>query len=238
MPEAPRKPDSPRGLGTKLAIGALLGCLGFAVVAVAHTNEVDESYAGYRNEELIDILNGLTGTQDRAEREIARLEKAQAELQSDTSKRQAAIDQARKEANTLAILAGRVPVTGSGIKVTITPAGEPPDIEAFIDLVQELRTAGAESLEFNNEVRVVASTSFDAIEGAIVVDGVELAGPIVVDAIGAPSTLRGAIDFALGPRAQFEDDGASVKIDELPELKIMSTTDRVEPDFARDAGGG
>jgi hypothetical protein len=55
-------------------VAVLLAVVGFAAVTQVRANEVDNTYAGLREQDLIDVLNGLAGTTQRAETEISRLE--------------------------------------------------------------------------------------------------------------------------------------------------------------------
>ena len=213
-------------------MAVLLGIVGFAGITQVRAYEVDDTYAGYREEDLIAYLNGLAGTTQRAQAEITRLERTRDELRSSTNARQAALEQARDEADTLDILAGTVPVTGPGIRMTIDEVDGPVSVDTFLDTVQELRNAGAESMQINGEVRVIASTSFEDGTGGIVVDGKQLSAPYVIDVIGEPSTLVGGLDFALGPLDQLEDDGAEVKVDKLGSLDIESVVPAQRPEFA------
>ena len=58
----------------QVVVAILLAAVGFSAVTQVRANEVDNTYAGYREQDLIDVLNGLAGTTQRAESEIARLE--------------------------------------------------------------------------------------------------------------------------------------------------------------------
>ena len=152
-------------------MAVLLALVGFAGVTQVRTNQVDDTYAGLRQQDLIDILNGLAGTTQRAQDEIQRLEATRDDLQSDTSARQAALEQARQQAQVLSILAGTVPVRGPGVTITIKEVAGQVRVGPFIDMVQALRSAGAEAMQINDEVRVVAQTSFEDGNGGILVDG-------------------------------------------------------------------
>ncbi|GAB2757042.1 hypothetical protein GCM10027020_06580 [Nocardioides salsibiostraticola] len=217
---------------TQMVVALILALVGFAGVTQVRANEVDDSFAGVRQQDLIDILNGLAGTSQRAERELARLEQTRDDLQSDSSRRQAALDQAENEAATLSILAGLVPVTGPGIRVTIKEVTGQITISTLLDVVQETRTFGAEAIQFNGEVRVVAQTSFEDVGDAIEVDGVRLTAPYVIDIIGEPAGLEGAINFSQGPRAQVRDDGGELEVQTLTSLDIESIRQPVPPEYA------
>jgi len=222
----------------QVVVALLLAVLGFAAVTQLRSNELNDTYAGYSEQALIDVLNGLAGTSQRAEAELARLEETRQRLQSDTSAEQAAIEQARIEADTLQVLAGVVPVTGPGIRITVTEETGAVDIDSLLDTVQEMRTAFAEAMQFNGQVRVVASTSFEDGVGGIYVDGTLLEPPYVIDVIGDPAALRGGLTFPEGPIAQLEDDGASVKVEELQALDIESVVEVEQPTFAEPGSTG
>ena len=216
----------------KVVVAVLLALLGYAAVTQVRFTNVDNTYAGFREQDLIDVLNGLAGATQRAESEIARLERTRDDLRSSTGAREAALADAERQADNLAIMAGLVPVTGPGVRVTITEEDGTVDVDTMVDMVQELRTAGAEAIQVNEEVRVVAQTSFEDAVGGIRVDGKLVTSPYVVDVIGEPSTLHGAVDFPKGPRDQFEDGGATVKVDELASLDIEAVVKPRKPEYA------
>ena len=221
----------------QVTVGVLLALVGFAAVTQVHTNQVDDTYAGLRQQDLIDVLNGLADTAQRAQAEIERLEETRDQLLSDTTARQAAIEQARAESENLSILAGLIPVTGPGLRVTIKEVGGPVEIGPFIDMVQALRTAGAEGMQINGEVRVVAQTSFEDAEGGIIVDGKLLAAPYVVDVIGNPVGLAEALRFPDGPQDQFaENDIAELTFEELEQVEIEAVRELPEASFAEASG--
>ena len=222
----------------QLVVAVLLGMVGYAGVVQVQAAEVDDSYSTLREQDLIDVLNGLAGARQRAESQLADLERTRDQLQSATSRRRAALDQAQQQADTLSVLAGLVPVTGPGIRVTITETTGSVEIDSLLDSVQELRTVGAEAIAFNGEVRVVAQSAFEDGEGGILVDGTLLEPPYVIDVIGDPEVLAGAISFADGPRLKLEQDGAEVEVDQLPSLDITAVRKPVQPEFAEPAATG
>lgn len=217
---------------SQLVVAVLLALVGFAGITQVHSNDVDDTYAGLREQDLIDVLNGLAGTSQRAETELRRLERTRDDLLSDTNRRQAALEQAQTEANTLSILAGLVPVTGPGIRVTITEVTGEVKLDTIIDTVQELRTSDAEAIQFNGKVRVVAQTAFEDAEGGLLVGGEFVEPPYVIDVIGEPTTLEGALTFGLGPKYEAEEDGAEMTVDSLRSLDIESVVDPTRPEFA------
>jgi uncharacterized protein YlxW (UPF0749 family) len=216
----------------QVIVAVLLALLGYAAVTQVRFTNVDDTYASLREQDLLDLLNGLADNTQRAESEITRLERTRDDLRSSTGAREAAIAQAEKQSNNLAIMAGLVPVTGPGIRVTITETDGTVEVDTIVDMIQELRTAGAEAIEINEQVRVVAQTSFDDAVGGIEVDGQLVTSPYVFDVIGAPGTLHGAVDFPKGPRDDFVDQGATVDVDELASLDIEAVVTPRTPEYA------
>ena len=213
-------------------VGALLAAVGFSAVTQVRANDLDNTYAGYREQDLIDVLTGLAGASQRAEAELARLETTREDLRSVTSRREAALAEAQQSLDTYSILAGLVPVTGSGIRVTISETDGEVSLESMIDTVQELRNAGAEAMSVNGEVRVIAQTSFEDAVGGLQIGDQLLAPPYVIDVIGDPTTLRSGMNFLRGPVDQLVDDGAAVEIAEYSSLDIEVVRNPDRPEFA------
>lgn len=216
----------------QLVVALLMAVVGFAAIVQVRANQVDDTYAGYREQDLIEVLNGLAGTTQRAQDEIARLEATRSDLQSDTDARQAALEQAQTRADTLAILAGLVPVTGPGTRITIKEVTGPVDIDTLLDTMQELRAAGAEAMQINGKVRIIAQSALEDAVGGVIIDGTLLSAPYVIDVIGEPHTLSGGMTFPQGPKSQFEDDGQTVEIVELNSIDIESVREAAQPQYA------
>ena len=220
----------------QIIVAVLLAVLGYAAVTQVRFTQVDNTYAGLREQDLIDVLNGLAGTTQRAESEIARLQRTRDDLQSSTGAREAALAQAQQQADILAILAGTVPVTGPGIRATVTEDTGPVQVQTMVDTIQELRTAGAEAIQVNGQVRVVADTPVEDAAGGLMIGGQLVSSPYVIDAIGDPHTLNtSGINFPDGPRDLFAEDGASVTVDELASLDIESVVKPAKPGYASPA---
>lgn len=214
----------------QLVVAALLALLGFAGITQVASNQTTNSYASLREQDLIEVLSGLTGAAERARQEVDRLEATRRDLESETNSREAALSAARERLQTLNILAGLVPVHGPGIRVTVTETEGRVKVSSLLDVVEELRTAGAEALEFNDSVRLAAQSSFDDSVGGIELDGVVLTSPYVIEVIGDPHTLATGLTFTSGPIEKLEDqDGAQVEVEKLDDVEIETVRDDVRP---------
>jgi uncharacterized protein YlxW (UPF0749 family) len=69
--------------------------------------------------------------------------------------------------------------------------------DTLIDIVQELRDAGAEAVAVNDQ-RVGAASSFGERDGRVALDGTTLVAPYRVAAIGPTSTLDGGLKIPGG----------------------------------------
>lgn len=218
---------------SQVVVAALLAVVAFAAIVQVQSADEGDIYASYREQDLVNVLSGLAGASRRARAEINRLETARDELVSDTNAEQVALEQAASEADTLSVLAGLVPVTGPGIRITISEVTGRVRADTILNMVQGLRIASAEAIQLNGQVRLAAQSSFTDAEGGLVVDGQLLASPYVVDVIGDPSALSGAMSILEGPRVDLQDDGAEVEVTTLASLDIESVREPVEPDFAQ-----
>lgn len=101
------------------------------------------------------------------------------------------IEQELKETN---ILLGLTDVTGPGIEVTLTD-NETKDIDAYdlLELVNELRLAGAEAISINEERIVAMSDIVDINYSFIVINGNRISSPYIIKAIGNQTYLESGL---------------------------------------------
>ena len=232
-----RRPGS-RG---QVVAAVLLAVLGFAAVTQVRANGRDQNYVGARQGDLIQLINNLSLAQQRAQTEIAKLQRTRSSLGNDTQARQTALERAKQQAGTLGILAGTLPAEGPGIRVTVTdPAsGAGVGSNQLINGLQELRDAGAEVIEINDSVRVIAQTSIvDSPGGGVVIDGKRVKAPYTIDAIGDPRTLATALDFTGGFNDEVNGVGGKVEVKQLQNLRINSVRKAVKPRYAQPGSTG
>ena len=218
-------------------VAVLVAVLAFAAVTQARLTGDDDTYAGLRQAELIQALNGLQAASRKAERDIAELEATRDRLSSSTQRRTTALEQARKEVRTLGVLAGTVPATGPGIRITVKDPQGDLSLNHLLDGIEELRNAGVEAIEINDRVRVVAQTSFDDDPDGIRVDGVLLKPPYVIDAIGNPDTLAGALEFQDGFTDDVEKDNGTVSVKKGDPIEVTVTRTPSRPRYAEPVPG-
>jgi uncharacterized protein YlxW (UPF0749 family) len=248
MSEPPDDPAPPSGLDRlrrsflapsrgQAVVAVLVGVLAFAAVTQARLTGKDDTYAGLRQAELIQALNGLQSASRKAERDISDLEVTRDQLRNSSQRRTTALEQAQSEVKTLGVLAGTVPATGPGIRITVKDPKGDLSLNHLLDGVEELRNAGVEAIEINDRVRVIAQTSFEDDAGGVRVDGVVLKQPYVLDAIGNASTLAGALEFQGGFTDDVKLDGGSVSVQRLDRVQVTVTRSPSKPRYAEAVPG-
>ncbi len=217
----------------QLIVGVLLALLGFAAAVQIRFTSTDDDFSGQRRQDLVSLLDSLSSATDRTESRIDELEETRDELLTSSQRRQAALEQGRSELDVLAILTGTVAATGPGITVTVTDTEGAVRAASMLNGIEELRDAGAEAVEINDQVRVVASTSFTEEADQIVVDDVTLRAPYVIDAIGSPQTLSEAMIFPGGFSDEIEEAGGAATVEELDVVRVDSLHRIEEPEYAQ-----
>lgn len=222
---------------TQILIACLLFVFGLGGVLQVRSHAADQAYSGLRRADLVTLLDGLTSESRRLETEVSSLSATKRQLETGAGSTAAARAEAEKRLDALRILAGTVPVEGPGIRLVITdPAGKL-SADLLIEAVQELRDAGAEVIEIDDRVRVVASTWFATQAGALVADGTVLGRPIVIEAIGDPHALEEGARFRGGLVSSVTSDrvGGTVSITRPPTVVIDSVVPAPHPVHAQPA---
>lgn len=225
-----RRPGRPQ-----MVVAVLLAVLGFAAVVQVQSFQDDTDLAGARRGDLVQLLDSLDANEERARQDLAELNDTKERLESSTERTEAARKAAREEADTLSILSGTVPVTGPGVRITINDEDNAVGASTLLNAIEELRDAGAEAIQLNGVVRVIAQSYFVDSDRGIRVDGRELTGSIVIDVIGDPDTLSEAVEFRGGLIDEVELVGGEVVVEELEEVEITALSDPREPEYAQPA---
>jgi uncharacterized protein YlxW (UPF0749 family) len=219
-----------RGQVTAAVLLAVLGVAGVTQVRLAGT---DNDYAGLRQSDLIQALSGLQAASSRNEKDIRDLEDTRDSLRDNNEKTATALERAREELSSLGILAGTLPATGPGVRITVSvPESAGIKLNFLLDGIEELRDAGAEAMEFNDLVRVVAQTSFEAADGGVDIDGKVVTSPFVIDAIGNADSLTAALKFPGGFVDDLALDEGRVTIKKLKKVRITALRAAVQPRYA------
>lgn len=210
----------PRATRANALAAVLAIALGGAIAAqVQLTNDRDLDQLS--QSDLIRVLDDVSLRATRLDQQVRELEATRDRLKSGVGTSTEAIAQAQKRVDTLGILAGTLGAQGPGIVLTIRDPSRAVTGPIILDVMQELRDAGAEAIDIGG-VRAVASTFIGDDNGTLSVDDVGIARPVVIKAIGDPNTLASAMSIPGGIVETVRQKGASASVAEQSTIKITS----------------
>lgn len=220
---APRPPPG-RPRRTAAVVVMVFGVLAaIAFVQNARSSDVDDASRAT----LIERIEEQRGRLSAAQQRVATLREDTAELEDSVSRLTSVEQQARVRIRRLGTVAGFVPVTGEGVRVTVTqPSGADPNQEVKdTDLrlvVNGLWAAGAEAVAVDGQ-RMTARSAIRRSGLAIEVNGVGIAPPYSVEAVGDTRTLAGNL-FDTTTGLEFADlaarYGIGYEVDNVSELRL------------------
>ena len=177
----------------RVVVALVAGVVGFLLVTQVRGQERFTQRLEAESEgDLARILASLNTETDALREEIAALKLQLLTLQTSSERDESAVQAAREQLQALQVLSGTVAAKGPGIVVRIVDAEATLGYDSFVDIVQELRDAGAEAIAVNGH-RVGVATWFAERDGDIVVDDVPIASPYEVLAIGRSDTLEAGL---------------------------------------------
>ncbi|WP_158168620.1 DUF881 domain-containing protein [Mycolicibacterium smegmatis] len=211
------------------ALGVLLCLLlGVAIVTQVRQNESGDSLETARPADLLVLLDSLQQREASLNTEVADLRRTLQELQASGSSDQAAIENAQARLAALSIQIGTVAATGPGVTLTITDTGPGVSAEIMLDVINELRAAGAEAIEIRGggdqqtAVRVGVDTWIAGTPGELIFDDVTVRPPYSVLAIGDPPTLAAAMNIPGGAMDSVKRVGGTMVIQQAEQVDVTA----------------
>jgi uncharacterized protein YlxW (UPF0749 family) len=204
---------------------ALLLCLllGVAIATQVRQTNSGDSLDTARPADLLVLLDSLRQREATLSTEVAELQRSLNALQASGSSDQAAIQNAQERLAALSILIGTVAATGPGVTVRIEDPGPGVAPQAMLDVLDELRAAGAEAIQISDgqqSVRAGVDTWIVGAPGALIVDGKTLIPPYSVVAIGDPPTLAAAMNIPGGAVDSVKRVGGTMSVQQGDKVDI------------------
>ena len=226
----------PRAPRAQVLTGVLCVLLGFAIaVQVRQTDS--ESLSTMRESELVSLLDQTTRQADELQDQVSELERTHQELQSGSTSREAALDAATRSAAALGILSGRLPAEGPGVTVTVRDPEQSVSALTLLNLLEELRNAGAEAVQLNDQ-RLTASSYVLGTDDGIEVDSTLLSPPYRWVAIGDPDTIATALAIPGGALAKVQIDGGTAAVESHDQVEVTATRTVPDPKYATPRSAG
>ncbi|WP_222266993.1 DUF881 domain-containing protein [Modestobacter marinus] len=215
-------------------IGVLTLVLGFAIAVQVRSTDTDAALAGLRQDDLVRILDDVTAREDRLRQQIAEQRAALEQLGTEGSTSPAALEEAADRAQALGILTGRVAAEGPGLQITVRDPADRISAAILLYAVQELRGAGAETMQVDG-VRIGVDSAVTGDPGALSVDGQPVDAPYDVLVIGSPRDMETAMNIPNGVVDKVTRRSGSVDVVQsdrvvVDALRVLEAPQYAEPE--------
>lgn len=217
-------------------IGLLTLLLGFAFAVQVRSADPTQQLAGAREEDLVRILDELSAREDRLRAQLADQRADLQDLSDTDSRSEAALDEARERAEAIGILNGTLAARGPGLEMVIRDPEAAVRVADVLDAIQELRGAGAETMQIDG-VRIGVSSAVTGEPGALMIDGRPITAPYEILVIGDPQSMETAMNIPGGVVQDMTRLGGSVAIRQSDEVLVDALRPLDTPQYASPATG-
>ena len=210
--------------GKALVFGILCLILTFAITVQLRVSSLSESESSQSKitDKLKDEIFRLN---DENVKLAEKFQNTTSEL--DDARNQAAQnDSSSKDTSELikkyTIVSGKTDVTGQGIIIKYKPSDneEKADmVKDLRDIVNEIKNAGAEAIEINNQ-RIVGTTAIEMVKNKIEINDTEVSENFIIKAIGDSNLMYSGLIRPGGTIENIRESGVSIEINSENTIKI------------------
>ena len=203
-------------LSRPLIFGVIFFILSFAITVQLRVTSTSESSASQEKvtRQLKDEIFALNTESDKLLNKYEKTEKNLEVVRDQAT----ANDTSGKEKSDLikkyTILAGYTDVSGQGIVVKYYPKNDSQNSDVtkdLIDIVNELKNAGAEAISVN-EKRITINSSIEMEKNEIIIDGEKIAAPYTIKAIGNSETMNSSLIRPGGTIEMIRNTGLKIEL--------------------------
>lgn len=178
-----------RSRRAQVAVAAILCILGFLAIVQLRSQGGGSGLDTLTTQDLSALIANLNVRNEQLATEVSTLQAQLGDLEAARSRGETSLGGLRSDLRRLRLWAGLDPLGGQGVTVDVRGAITADSVN---DLLNELRSAGAEALAIGN-TRVIASTVVAGDQGALVLDDTPVPSSFRVSAIGNPLNLAAAL---------------------------------------------
>lgn len=210
--------------GKALVFGILCLILTFAITVQLRVSSLSESESSQ------------TKITDKLKDEIFRLNDENVKLAEKFQNTTSELDDARNQAaqndssskdtseliKKYTIVSGKTDVTGQGIIIKYKPSDNEAKadiVKDLRDIVNEIKNAGAEAIEINNQ-RIVGTTAIEMVKNKIEINDTEVSGNFIIKAIGDSNLMYSGLIRPGGTIENIRESGVSIEINSENTIKI------------------
>lgn len=232
-----RVPTRSKAVFAAMAV-LLCALLGVAISTQVRQTETGDALDSARPADLLVLLDSLQQREAALNKEIADLQQSLNTMRASGTGNQAVINEARARLSALSIMVGTVGATGPGVVLTVADPARGVGAETLLDIVNELRAAGAEAIEIRGggrSARIGVDSWVTGAPGRLTVDGITLEAPYSVLAIGDPPTMAAAMNIPGGVVDTVSRVGGTVTIDQPAQVEITTLREPKPRQYAQPA---
>ena len=210
--------------GKALVFGILCLILTFAITVQLRVSSFSESESSQ------------TKITDKLKDEIFRLNDENVKLAEKFQNTTSELDDARNQAaqndssskdtseliKKYTIVSGKTDVTGQGIIIKYKPSDNEAKadmVKDLRDIVNEIKNAGAEAIEINNQ-RIVGTTAIEMVKNKIEINDTEVSENFIIKAIGDSNLMYSGLIRPGGTIENIRESGVSIEINSENAIKI------------------
>lgn len=210
--------------GKALVFGILCLILTFAITVQLRVSSLSESESSQ------------TKITDKLKDEIFRLNDENVKLAEKFQNTTSELDDARNQAaqndssskdtseliKKYTIVSGKADVTGQGIIIKYKPSDNEAKadmVKDLRDIVNEIKNAGAEAIEINNQ-RIVGTTAIEMVKNKIEINDTEVSENFIIKAIGDSNLMYSGLIRPGGTIENIRESGVSIEINSENTIKI------------------
>lgn len=210
--------------GKALVFGILCLILTFAITVQLRVSSLSESESSQ------------TKITDKLKDEIFRLNDENVKLAEKFQNTTSELDDARNQAaqndssskdtseliKKYTIVSGKTDVTGQGIIIKYKPSDNEAKadmVKDLRDIVNEIKNAGAEAIEINNQ-RIVGTTAIEMVKNKIEINDTEVSENFIMKAIGDSNLMYSGLIRPGGTIENIRESGVSIEINSENTIKI------------------
>lgn len=223
-----------------MSISILIVCIILVTVAfiqfktVEKVNEAD--IENMREEELREQISTWKSKWEEANEKLEETNSKINEYNQKIESNEEASELLDEELKKSQLILGTTDVVGDGVVVTLTDTEDNPiTAEDLVNLINELRFAGAEAISING-VRIINMTDIADIDSYIIVKPSQrLVSPYVVKAIGNQTYLVSTLCLKnSGFVDKYNNSGKSVKLDKQRNIKIPKYSENIDIKYMKE----
>ena len=210
--------------GKALVFGILCLILTFAITVQLRVSSLSESESSQTKitDKLKDEIFRLN---DENVKLAEKFQNTTSEL-DDAGNQAAQNDSSSKDTSELikkyTIVSGKTDVTGQGIIIKYKPSDNEAKadmVKDLRDIVNEIKNAGAEAIEINNQ-RIVGTTAIEMVKNKIEINDTEVSGNFIIKAIGDSNLMYSGLIRPGGTIENIRESGVNIEINSENTIKI------------------